>query len=594
MNTDVLARVNPARMREAPLCGQSELPRDLAVLREVHFLRHVPPQRIARRLWLEAKRRTLVALDGVAPSPPATGTQLRPDPFEPLIRPSATAIEVRPDGYVFSWLGRSLTKRRPIDWKTPAGSPDDQLWRMNLHYMEYLGKVGDVVFVDLIEQWIAANRPYRSGYWHDAWNTYALSIRTTVWMEELARRRTRLPAAFANSLIDSLAEQISFLTSNLETDIGGNHLVKNIRALATAGRVLFGPQAEAARDAALRLLAMAIDEQILSDGVHFERSPSYHNQVFADLLGTRHALGDSLGPELTQRVDDALALMARATADLAHPDGYVALFGDSGLHMAANVEHLLSVYAHMYGTRPSPRRHVAFPRAGYFGFRDGGTCLLIDCGRLGPDALMAHAHADALSFELSVGGERIVVDQGVFEYVAGERRQASRTARAHNTVSIEGLDQADFFGAFRCGARPNVELINYAELPTGLHLEGRHDGFKRTGKGGVHRRRFHFENGRLSIHDWFDGPVIAPASSALLLHPRCELVEDNGALLVNRGSARMRITASMPFDLTPAVYWPDMGVEEKTTRLRFRWPRGASNTWIDIAILDDDARHADR
>ena len=56
------------------------------------------------------------------------------------------------------------------------------------------------------------------------------------------------------------------------------------------------------------------------------------------------------------------------------------------------------------------------------------------------------------------GGERVIVDQGVHEYIPGERRRLSRSAASHNTVCIEGADQADFFGAFRCGRRPNVSI----------------------------------------------------------------------------------------------------------------------------------------
>jgi len=168
--------------------------------------------------------------------------------------------------------------------------------------------------------------------------------------------------------------------------------------------------------------------------------------------------------------------------------------------------------------------------------------------------------------------------------VAGQRRAASRAARAHNTVAIEGLDQAEFFAAFRCGVRPDVGVLDYAELPDGLRVEGRHDGFTRTGRGAVHRRRFTFEKGVLDIHDWLEGPVPAPVSSALLLHPSCSVERTGDALVVTRGAARLRIDASVPFDLVPAVYWPDMGVEQTTSRILLRWPHGASEARTKIAI----------
>jgi len=575
IKTNALTAVNPER---------PDLGTDLQLIRTIDFLRHVPPRQVVRRLWLEARRRAQAKLSRAAAAPPPAGLALCSESFTPLMRPSARSIEVTPDGWVFSFLGRSLLKPRTIDWTTPAEAPADQLWRMNLHYMEYLDAVDDRAFVELVEQWIAANRPYRGGNWRDAWNAYALSIRMTAWLEELCRRGTKLSPSFVSRLLDSIGEQLHFLMSNLETDIGGNHLIKDIRALATAGRVLAGAPADKARQLALTLLPEALDEQILPDGVHFERSPSYHNQVLADLLAIRHAIGDA-ARDIVARLDAVLPRMAQASLDLAHPDGQVAQFGDAGLTMAVDPSELLSASAATSGSRLSPRRHFAFTDAGYFGFRDATTYLAIDCGRLGPDALMAHAHGDALSFELSVAGERIIVDQGVFEYVAGQRRAAARAARSHNTVAVDGLDQAAFFGAFRCGVRPDVDVLDYVESAGGFRLEGRHDGFTRTGRGPVHRRRFAFENGVLEIHDWLEGPVPAPVSAALLLHPLCRVDNSDGALLVTCGAARLRIEASVPFGLAPAVYWPDMGVEAKTTRVLFRWPDGASEARTRIVIL---------
>jgi hypothetical protein len=245
---------------------------------------------------------------------------------------------------------------------------------------------------------------------------------------------------------------------------------------------------------------------------------------------------------------------------------------------------LADVYRRVVGDSPLPRRHFAFAAAGYFGFRDSALYLVADCGRLGPDALMAHAHGDALSFELSAAGERIIVDQGVYEYVAGARRDTARAARSHNTLAIAGLDQADFFGAFRCGARPDVHVTEYRELPAGFQLEGRHDAFTRMGKGPVHHRRFELQGGQLEIYDRLEGPVPGQVSTGLLLHPACRTDDEGGTLVVTRGSVRVRVSASVPFALTPAVYWPDMGVEEPALRVVFQWHPGVREATIHMTI----------
>ena len=174
---------------------------------------------------------------------------------------------------------------------------------MNLHYMEYLEEADDKLFADLVRQWIDANPPYSRGYWKDSWNSYTVSLRTVVWMQQLARRGARLDAATREAAVASLAQQIRFLEANLETDIGGNHLIKNIKALLLASAFFDGSEAERWRALGLRLLAEELDGQVLPDGTHYERSPSYHCQVFADLLECRQALGDD---PLNGALDDAL------------------------------------------------------------------------------------------------------------------------------------------------------------------------------------------------------------------------------------------------------------------------------------------------
>jgi uncharacterized heparinase superfamily protein len=561
----------------------------VAIGRTIHFVRHLRLQSIMRRIWLDIKRRLLSHLRRISPAPPPCGLALRLDRFEPLFAPRQCAGGTTTEGFVFSFLGRSVHMARDdIDWSAEVSPPVSQLWRMNLHYTEFLGGFHDNDFITVVDQWITANRPYANSYWLHSWNAYALSIRSIVWIEELARRKTRLPRDFVARICDSLAEQLTFLARNIETDIGGNHLIKNIRALATGARVFDGPDATRWRELALELIKREIDTQILADGMHFERSPSYHGQIFADLLAIRVSLNDE--PEFAcsvrQRLDGALAAMAQAVADLKHPDGRVALFNDAGIHMSDAPDELLTCYARIFGRDAKPRDHFSFHDAGYFGFRNGGLYVAVDCGRLGPDVLMAHAHADALAFELSADGQRFVVDQGVFEYAAGERRAAARACRSHNTLAIEGLDQAAFFSSFRCGDRPDVEVTEYIPTANGFRLAGRHDGFVRTGRGPIHHRRFELTDRQLSIHDRIDRPTARAVSSSVLLHPACVVDRAGNAIVVRRDTTQVTIDATVPIELESAVYWPDLGVEESTRRLRFVWPPGSQEATIRLTISE--------
>jgi uncharacterized heparinase superfamily protein len=540
--------------------------------RSLRFLRHVPLRQVGRRFGLKLRR----ALERrLRPGLDAAATMASAPPL-PLFPPRQGMAERTDGGWRFRFLGREVEMTGAIDWR----SGEDQLWRMNLHYMEYLEELDDASVAEALRQWLAANPAYAAGAEQDGWSAYSISLRTVVWMQQLAAR-PRLDAGLRAAAQHSLIAQLIYLHRHLESDVGGNHLIKNLKALLWGSACFEGPAAARWRGTALKLLGRELDRQILPDGMHFELSPAYHCQVLADLLETRHALAsDPLGG----RLDAALGRAAGAAALLAHPDGRIALFGDAGLGMAYAPALCLKAARTLLGIEAEPPRAVfALPDAGYFGTRSDGDYLLVDAGPLGPASLPAHSHADIFSFEWSLAGERVIVDQGVFEYVAGPRRQASRTAASHNTLCLEGADQAEFFGAFRVGRRPRVELLRYEPSEDGFTLEARHDGFARLTGRPIHRRIFVAAGGRLRIEDRIDGNPTAPARVGLLLAPqiRPEIVVSEGVRLRGERASAL-LTASAPFAIEDAVWWPDMGVEVPTKRLVIALRPGES-AWMELA-----------
>ncbi|PWB95084.1 heparinase II/III family protein [Methylosinus sporium] len=529
--------------------------------RAIAFGRRVPLRKLVSRIERDLRRRAPRRSPAPVVVPP-----LAARPPLPLFAPRHGRLERVGDKFLLIFLGQSFETGPEVDWRWRREDSASQLWRMNLHYMEYLEEVDDALFTDLARQWIGGNLGDEPECWKDSWNSYSLSLRVVVWMQQLAARRLCLSEAAA-PLITSLASQICHLEKNLETDLGGNHLVKNIKALIWASAFFAGPMADRWRALGTRLLIDELARQIPLDGVHYERSPSYHCQVFADVLECRRALG--VGPS-TGRIDEALERMAQATADLAHPDGGVALFNDAGLSMSYEPGECLEVYARLFGSRPTPQRVFAYPQAGYFGLRNGADYFVADFGRIGPDDLPAHAHGDIGSFEWSVAGERIFVDQGVFEYVAGEKRRRARSAANHNTLCFENADQADFFSAFRCGRRPDVNVRFYDRTKDRFVLEGSHNGFANLPAGPIHVRRLSVRSSEVVIRDRIEPFSKRAAALGFLLHPEAQAeVADDGAR-IRRGGIEILMSCAQKIEIERAVWWPDMGCERETRRLRVR------------------------
>jgi len=150
---------------------------------------------------------------------------------------------------------------------------------------------------------------------------------------------------------------------------------------------------------------------------------------------------------------------------------------------------------------------------------DEHTQLILDVGDPCPDDLPAHAHADCLSFELWVNGERWVLDTGTSTYEAGPRRAYERSTAAHNTIEIDGEDQTEVWGIFRAARRARGTLELVTSVGGTVEVVASHDGYRRLAGSPVHRRRWRMSSGRVEITDSITGAGAHRVASRLHVAP---------------------------------------------------------------------------
>ncbi|MDB5512239.1 MAG: heparinase [Enterovirga sp.] len=186
---------------------------------------------------------------------------------------------------------------------------------------------------------------------------------------------------------------------------------------------------------ATRLLSAEIEAQILPDGGHVSRNPGVLVDLLLDLLPLRllYASRSLETPDALVRAIDRMMPMLRY---LRAGGSELALFNGMGPTAADQVATLLS-YDTVRGAAP------AYAEAsGYLRLQAGETVLIADTGRAPPVESGRAAHAGCLSFELSVGGSRMVVNAGI----SGEdpARQGARRTAAHSTLSLGDRSSALF------------------------------------------------------------------------------------------------------------------------------------------------------
>ena len=306
----------------------------------------------------------------------------------------------------------------------------DMLWRYNLHYFDYVdGHEG------LVKRWIAEN-PKGSV---PGWDPYPTSLRIVNWIkyaDELAEQC---------NLKETIAEQVAWLAKHVEWHIMANHLMANLKALVIGYRWL-------GRDYAkwMRLYKRQIDEQVLPDGGHFERSVMYHAIMLEDVLDVIRFCGTDaewLRPVATR--------MLKYLVNMTGPDGRIAMFNDAADGIAKSTKWLCG-YAESLGIEvPVAETFADFPDTGYTRMTAGDFVLFVDTAPIGPDYQPGHAHADTLTYELYYDGRKIITDVGTSEY-RGSRRAYERSTAAHNVVEVDGRNSSEVWGSHRVGARARI------------------------------------------------------------------------------------------------------------------------------------------
>jgi uncharacterized heparinase superfamily protein len=456
----------------------------------------------------------------------------------------------------FLAVRKAFDKNR-FDWDS---TDQDKLWRYNLHYFDYLQEPDRDNGPELIDSWIASN-PQGTP---DAWEPFPVSLRIVNWIKYFLTRETPVPETW----LHSLALQARWLEGNIEYHLLANHYFKNGKALVFAGTFFQGQDAARWLSKGTRIILEELEEQILPDGGHFERSPMYHAMILEDcldLLNLCQGSGHENLKVLERGLEKRIPSMLDFTDGMTHPDGEIALFNDAAFDIEPTCAELVE-YASRLGVAvtPNPDRIRSFPQSGYFRLSPRpGDLLLMDCGPIGPGYQPGHAHCDTLSFELSLDGRRVIVDSGCRQYIDGPIRQYNRGSMGHNSLIIDGENQSEVWGAHRVARRARPVMARSFEDGESLICEGAHDGYTRLPGKPVHSRRILWKGSRIEILDAVEGLGTHDIELRLHVHPNISISHADRDVILD-GSIRVS-SLSGDISLEEGWYCPKFGQQDACT-----------------------------
>jgi uncharacterized heparinase superfamily protein len=240
---------------------------------------------------------------------------------------------------------------------------------------------------------------------------------------------------------------------------------------------------------ASKKLSDELQHQILPDGGHISRNPGALIELLIDLLPLRQtfaARNIAPPPALLNAIDRMMPMLRF----FRHGDGSIALFNG----MSGTPTDLLATLLAYDDTHGAPM--ASMPHTGFQRLDAGATTIIMDTGPPPPANVSHDAHAGCLSFELSSGASRIVINCGMPSTGRDNWRGFARGTSAHSTVTYRDTSSCQFIelsamkkllhGAPVVSGPLNVESFREA-VTNGVLLTTSHDGYLAR-FGVVHRR----------------------------------------------------------------------------------------------------------
>jgi hypothetical protein len=447
-----------------------------------------------------------------------------------------------------------------------------------------------------LRSWWAAS-PFLSGVHWTSGIELGVRLTSWVWVRRLLDDWSDVPDLFEEC--DEALRQIRWHQEYLaafqsQGSSANNHAVAEaVGSLVAACAFPWFEESEQWRVAAATRLEKTLAANTFPSGLNREQATDYHRFVtelglvaLAETDRAGHPLGEATKALLAASLDGAASLLDVAGRPPRQGDGDegralmlddpdadpwgqllamgAEIAGPAGWWPSAQPSVVSAALGGLASPLVVPGRPHEAPRA----FIDAGTYLMrtaagedpevwvrCDGGPHGFGSIAAHAHADALSVEVRIGGVDVLADPGTYCY-HGEPQWRSyfRSTRAHNTVEVDGASQSVEGGPFLWSGQA-AAAVDTAQLGPDVQIwSGHHLGYARLDPRLRHDRRVTLdaEAGTLTVDDTLTGSTRHTLRLAWHCGPdvSVELTDGVAALSWTDASGRRTGRLSLPRDLS--------------------------------------------
>jgi uncharacterized heparinase superfamily protein len=437
---------------------------------------------------------------------------------------------------------------------------------------------------ELAQSWLAEPIP-----WHTvAWRSDVLATRLFAWIthfDDLAGG-DRDPA-FRRALLSSLAVQRRHLARLAAWELDGAPRLRALKGLLAATVVLGSSAARVGK--VLRVFERELPAQVLPDGGHRSRSPSVQLQVLRDLIDTRAVLR-AAQIETPGALQDAIERMAPMLRLFRHGDRRLALFNDSIEEDGVLIDLVLT----RSETRGRAPTHA--PDSGFERLQADNSLVLVDTGKPPLPGFDEHAHAGALSFEMSHERDRIIVNCGAYRGPKPNWWRVARASAAHSVLVVADTNSVEIRSDGTLGRVPSSVSCERADHEGQQWISANHDGYRERFGLTYTRELFLAADGNdLRGEDRLSGRPGAAFAVRFHLHPSVQaslIEEETAAVLRLPGGTAWRLRAAgAAMTLGESVYLGS-GEARKTQQIVLNGTAAPGGTTIRWALRREPLKTA--
>ena len=316
----------------------------------------------------------------------------------------------------------------------------------------------------------------------EAWAPHLWGERILFWTAYAPYILSSNDSGYRSALLNTLARGARHLDANADKAAAGLDRITAWCGVVAAGLLVQGGVPRVARGEAG--LARALASAQFDDGGLISRS-SYEQMLLVDRFGLLRACYLAAKQIIPEGIEAAAQASLAALHGVMMGDGALSSWQGCGPGEPAHLSALIDGC----GLRARPLRQAR--GWGYQRMSALGTILVLDAAPPPPQKIAEQGSASTLAFELSDGGQRLVVNCGgpgpIPTDLPDELVQGLRTTAAHSTLVLSDTNSTNIMADGSLGKGVEDVAIDRTEDNDASRLEATHDGYVRA-FGMIHKR----------------------------------------------------------------------------------------------------------